>query len=399
MISLKKDVVYVKGALNGAVYDFRNGKVYQINSLACDEIEKYFKDTTYSSEYITKLAQMDLLDMSFRPNVYSPYKASPNLDMVWLEITQGCNLRCLHCYEGNTHFVSKKTILLSKWIDVINQLSKLNIKRVVVIGGEPCVSPFLLPILSELCKYHIQTTLFTNATLLTPEQIAFIINHCDDISVKTSIYGHNARVHDLITSVNGSFDKLNNNIQLLLSHGVSVRAAVVIMKENQDYLKEIIEYVKQSGMKYARYDVIRNVFGGTQNKHTPTDPIIINSVKYTKPNFSITKDKFDNNYFYNSCWRGKLAITEEGNIIPCVFEREIIIGNVNESTIREILDSDALKMQWCHSFEKVKVCCECEFRFACKDCRPLGKGVSGNIYEKNPRCTYDPYTGKWSDIY
>ena len=42
------------------------------------------------------------------------------------------------------------------------------------------------------------------------------------------------------------------------------------------------------------------------------------------------------------------------------------------------------------------VCKDCEYRFACKDCRPLAKSVDGCQNGKNPRCKYDPYTGNWN---
>jgi predicted nucleotidyltransferase len=46
-------------------------------------------------------------------------------------------------------------------------------------------------------------------------------------------------------------------------------------------------------------------------------------------------------------------------------------------------------------FSKINTCKDCEFRFACKDCRPLAFAENANISEKTPRCTYNPYEGKW----
>lgn len=401
MYEINQDVVFVKGTLKGAIYNFNDGKVYWINGDGCEIIEKYINsrdNITNSAElkYISELASMELLDTTFYIKNYKPEKSIPALEMAWLEITQGCNLKCLHCYEGNLHYSSNKGLKLKEWLNIIDELSSLRVKRVVVIGGEPCISPFLPYILKKLCDCNIPTTLFTNATLLSDELMDLIISNSNIIRVKVSIYGHNSVVHDRITTVKGSFNKMLRNIEYLTSHGVIVNAAVVIMKENQDYIQDIIGYVKQSEMIYTRYDVIRNVFGGTQNEHIPTNVSLINSVCQTKPNFSITKERFDNNAFYNSCWKGRIAITEDGNVLPCVFEREIICGNISNLPLSEIISSNEMQLCWCKSFDTIEYCKACEFRYACKDCRPLGKGVSGNISEKNPRCTYNPYIGEWN---
>ena len=65
-----------------------------------------------------------------------------------------------------------------------------------------------------------------------------------------------------------------------------------------------------------------------------------------------------------------------------------------KSSIKEIISSEKTQDCWNLTAEKTEVCSECEFRFACKDCRPLAEASSG-FYAKNPRCTYDVYSGEW----
>ena len=115
------------------------------------------------------------------------------------------------------------------------------------------------------------------------------------------------------------------------------------------------------------------------------------SAHFTK----ISKERFDKAVFANTCWSGKIVISEDGSVYPCVFERDIVLGNVKEQSITEIIHSTTLENCWNHCFKKVNICKECEFRFACKDCRPLAKSIHGNLDEKNPRCTYDVYNGVW----
>lgn len=401
MIEISKDIIYIRGAVKGAIYNFNDKNLYWINKESCELIEKsiYKKDCLLSqeeTEYITKLKEMNLFDDAYKAGeVKFKSDTSMKLELAWLEITQGCNCKCLHCYQGEEHIVTSNRLQINDWIDIIRELKQLDVSRVVVIGGEPCIYKDITAILKELTDNQIMTTLFTNATLIDDELSNLIVENKDYIKLKVSLYGKTKETHDKITQQIGSFDKLVANVKKLTSCGVRVDVAVVVMRENQDVIEGIDEFIKSLGAYYSKFDVIRNVFGGTQNQHTPTNKEIINSVKFCCPKFKAGKKRFIDNITKNSCWHGKIAITDNGDVIPCVFERDIVYGNVKQQSLDDIIHSKTLGDFWNMSFAYVEKCKDCEFRYACKDCRPLGKSVNGNLHEKNPRCCYNPYTGEW----
>jgi hypothetical protein len=47
--------------------------------------------------------------------------------------------------------------------------------------------------------------------------------------------------------------------------------------------------------------------------------------------------------------------------------------------------------------DKIDVCCGCEFRYLCFDCRPDASGLSANMLSKPWNCTYLPAEGQWSN--
>lgn len=402
MLEVFDNVVYVRGAQKGAIYDFTTGKVYWINSNSCNLIEKIaFSDNSLSNEeleYISQLEKNRLYQTGYKIHEYYPQlDVKPKLELAWLEIIQACNCKCLHCYQGNEHISAGPVLSLAEWKKVICELNELDVSRIVVIGGEPCIHEDLREILLELCKYKIRTTLFTNATCITLGLKDLLIQNRNNISVKVSLYGDNSATHDLITQSKGSFDKLVKNIKSLTANGVTVDIAVVAMRENQDNLENIQEFIQLIGANYSKFDVIRNVFGGTQNQHTPTSQKIISNSMFSYPNFKTNKTRFARNCFQNSCWYGKIAITDNGDVLPCVFERNIIYGNIKDNSLKDILKSPPLETSWNLSFDSIEYCKDCEFRYACKDCRPLGISVKGDIATKNPRCKYNPYLGKWGE--
>lgn len=401
MEQISNNVFFVQGHKNGAIYNLGSSEVFSINDVACKIIHRALAHEVLSDaelDYVSLLKKNGLWSDSFSPSdILSEIANEPEVfDVVWLEITQACNMRCLHCYEGCNHIAASnsKRLSLDEWKNIIDQIARLGTKRVVVIGGEPTIDARIVNFLEYLGETGLKTTLFTNASFKNTELVDVIYKY--NIRVKFSIYGHTPEIHDLITCHPGSFQRLVNNIKNLLVRDISVTAAIVLMRENEDYKDEIDAFVKSLGITHYKFDVIREVYSGTQTIHNPLRPEIIKLGKITEPFFNLSANRFKLFYKKNTCWNKKLVVTETGVVLPCVFARSEEIGNLRNATLEEVLNSSALKHYWGYSFDNVNMCKECEFRYACKDCRPLAMAVRGNIEDKNPRCCYNPLNGEWS---
>ena len=400
MKEIASKVFFLQGHKNGAIYNLNTSEVYSINDVACKIVCNAIEHKPLSSadeDYLAQLRQNNLWADSFSPsNLFEKqHTVRENFDVVWLEITQACNMRCIHCYEGCAHIAAPKDqrLELTEWKDLVDQVAELGAKRVVVIGGEPTIDKNNKAILTYLGQKELKTTLFTNASFNDEELIRIILNY--NIRVKFSIYGHTSKVHDAITGHPGSFARLVQNIQQLLARGASVSAAIILMRENEAFKKDIEEFIVSLGITHYKFDVIREVFSGTQSNHIPILPETIKLAKISEPYFVLTEERFLLFSDKNTCWNRKLVITETGTVLPCVFSRNTIIGNVRNSSLKTLLESSELKYYWNFSFMNVIPCNECEFRYACKDCRPLAMSLRGNISDKNPRCCYNPITGEW----
>lgn len=401
MYELNKNVYAVKGAKNAAIYNLNDGNVFSVNDKAWDMIERIVThgDKSCNNEEITflnSLKQAGLFSDDFSPRQASPpSKSNTELNFVWLELTEACNLRCLHCYEGNTHQGSSNELSTAQCERLLDDVYALGCRKIQFTGGECCLRNDL----GHLIKYarHLgidDITVFTNATLLTDE----IIDTIADVKAKVrfSLYGYDAKTHDSITCVSGSFDKTVKNVKKLLDCSVHVSPAVVLMRQNETALTDIKRFIQSLGLTYSGYDVIRHVYGGTQSKFTPLNPKISEAKDRKSPSFNISKNKFCRALYHNTCWSGKIAITPSGDVIPCIFARSLILGNIKNTPLKNIIFSDSVQQCWDLDFSKIETCKDCEFRFACKDCRPMGMSTSNNIFAKNPRCHYDPYSGTWT---
>jgi radical SAM protein with 4Fe4S-binding SPASM domain len=96
---------------------------------------------------------------------------------------------------------------------------------------------------------------------------------------------------------------------------------------------------------------------------------------------------------YNKCFSSKIYIDCELNVYPCVMERRICHGSIAEDlSIQDVLQNEIISL----NKDKVEGCSDCEYRYACYDCRP--DSISDDIKTNPWYCSYDPYNGEWQDI-
>lgn len=238
--------------------------------------------------------------------------------------------------------------------------------------------------------------IFTNGTLIskrTAERIKEL-----GIQIAISIYSSIPEIHDRVTQTPGSYEKTMRVIHLLKEAGVPIRAAIVVMKQNQDTIENTLEMVRDLGLNISGPDIVRPSGRGQDVETVPNIAALLKYGLVTRPNFSTDPTSFRRNQLYHPCLAGKLAITTDGKVIPCIFSRDKTVGDLRKIDLEDILASEEVEEKWKLTKDDVLVCRDCEYRYACFDCCPLAKGSScRKDYSSSPfpRCTYDPYEGEW----
>jgi SPASM domain peptide maturase of grasp-with-spasm system len=98
---------------------------------------------------------------------------------------------------------------------------------------------------------------------------------------------------------------------------------------------------------------------------------------------------------YNGCLNRKIAIDVDGNIKNCPSMARVY-GNVSDMPLSHALGALGFKDPWHITKDSVRICRDCEYRYACSDCRAYLQNP-GDLYSKPLKCGYDPYTGQWED--
>jgi radical SAM protein with 4Fe4S-binding SPASM domain len=419
--ALKKNCVLVKGNLNSALYDLTREQVYSLNPTASrivdlvnerSRIKEIVEEVTDCPEaekevieFLNTLVKKGIARISgsaIKTRRLTLSKPRRKLHFMWLEITPRCNLRCLHCYASSgPHSSLQKNqnhtepeLSTSDWLKIIEDGARIGCRDIQFIGGEPLLKKdiYLLMQRAKDCGYQY-IELYTNATRLQEKDIKFLA--AIDVKVATTVYSCNQKTHDKITGVKGSYQKTLQAIKKMLEQKIPTRVAVIAMKQNQGELKETLTFLDGLGVRTGCPDPVRPSGRGKDMEIIP-DRLPEEYSKITcKPNFTINKKEFIRNHFYNPCWAGKIAVIANGDVLPCIFARDHTAGNLKGMTLKELIASHKLKELWGITKDKVERCKDCEYRYACNDCRPLAYGQSGNLYAEYPRCTYDPYNVEW----
>jgi len=99
------------------------------------------------------------------------------------------------------------------------------------------------------------------------------------------------------------------------------------------------------------------------------------------------------NKLYNGCLNRKIAIDEDGYIKNCPSMARAFGHHRDMSLLRVALDNQ-FRHLWSINKDKIKQCQDCEFRYACTDCRAYLEDPH-DILSKPLKCGYDPYKGRW----
>ncbi len=415
---LKEGVYFIPGVKRAAVCDTGTGNVYSINETAKRIILGEIKDPEFSEQ----LRQMNLMDDKAVPT----QRENPNfqLDFVWFEIvSDDCNERCLHCYADSMPQTYRKRLLnenlssqeltvstlkaatklpAQRWRELIDESYNLGCRATQFIGGEPFIwkgqngeSVLDLAEYARTLGYEF-IEIFTNATQITPNKVTRIKEL--GLNIAVSLYSDNPEVHDQITRTPGSFRKTTQALEVLRLAQVPTRVETVLMKPNQQTAESTGNFIQQMEFSHRAPDVLRPKGRGDDSALQPDPESLVRYGLILGPDFSAQPDFFQRSVEGHNCLAGKITITDNGNVLPCIFSREQIVGNVRTRNLAKVLEGKIQDI-WQTTKDDVLVCQDCEYRYVCFDCRPISEGAScGNgQYETAPypRCTYNPYEGKW----
>ncbi|MEE9217623.1 MAG: PqqD family peptide modification chaperone [Acidobacteriota bacterium] len=311
-----------------------------------------------------------------------------------MELTERCNLRCVHCYAGSGPGLKDGPMRTGDHLRVLREAAAAGCRRVQFNGGEALLDADLPLLVDEARALGFGwIEVYSNATLLNAERVRFLRRR--GVCVAVSFYSHHPHVHEAITQVPGSFRRTVAGIRALVGEGVPVRAGIIRMRLNQDDVEGATNLLVSLGVprQSIAVDEVRPAGRGCGDSLVPSG----GGTRMTSPSTgAYLQQEGDGTMGCRTCWSGKIAVAPSGEVYPCIFSRQLASGNVLQDALQAVIEGEALQDLWSIDKGQIPVCRDCEFRYGCFDCRALALKQTGQLRSKPPSCTYDPYAGLWA---
>ncbi len=188
------------------------------------------------------------------------------LNQIYFYLTEGCNLRCRHCWIAPKYQTTGKSygvLDLDLFKSIIEQAKPLGLTGVKLTGGEPLLHPQIQEILEYIQAQDLGLTVETNGVLCTPglaQQMAV----CKDPFVSVSLDGAEAETHEWVRGVAGCFDEAMDGISSLVEVGFRPQIIMSVMRPNKDQIEQVVRLAERSGAGSVKFNIVQPMARGSK---------------------------------------------------------------------------------------------------------------------------------------
>jgi len=173
-----------------------------------------------------------------------------------------CNLRCRHCWinppYSSTRSLKSDELAMSAIIAALDECRELGMGSVKITGGEPFARQDIFELLEYLKKNGVRIDMETNAVLIRgPEAKA--LKEAGVRQVAVSLDGPDARTHEYLRGVNGSFDDALKGIGALIKEKLSVQIITCLWKGNIDRVKDTVLLAASLGASSVKINPVHAI--------------------------------------------------------------------------------------------------------------------------------------------
>lgn len=243
-------------------------------------------------------------------------------ESVTFELTYGCNLRCVHCYNP-THKALPQELSREEILSILDQIADLGVLHLYFTGGEPLVRPDALEIYAHAKRLGLVLHLLTNATRITPA-VAETLQGLAFDNIAVSIYGATPSAYEKVTGIPGSYEQFRRGLECLAARQLPVFVRMPVMIENAHEVWEARDLVEGMGLKFQYcLDIVAKNNGDAAPLAHRLDPAakvridreFLDASHLEPPELACA----ENGPFIDcSCGRNRFAITPYGEMNLCI---------------------------------------------------------------------------------
>ena len=182
-----------------------------------------------------------------------------SLQCLYFYLTEGCNLRCRHCWIAPKHQRNERTdccLPVEVLLDVAHQALPLGLTRIKLTGGEPFLHPGIDRILEAIRDMPVDLVVETNGVLCT-EKITLLLARCRNTFVSLSLDGAFAETHDWVRRIDGSFEAAQVAIRRLSDAGVRTQVVFTLLRRNNREIPALVHLCETLRVESIKFNVLQ----------------------------------------------------------------------------------------------------------------------------------------------
>lgn len=356
---------------------------------------------THAEPFLSALTTEGMLWWSNQKIAWWPQP--PPVFILW-NITNRCNLRCLHCAVGSGA-PGNDELSLEECKKFIDDAAAYGVNYLILSGGEPLVRRDFFSIADYAYEKGITFQLATNGTLITKEKARHLASL--DACAHVSLDAVNPRTHDQFRQSSGAWKRTTEGIRHLVDAGVPVIVGAVVTRMNIREIPDLYRFSDQLGdvtfrilpfIPYGRGKDQQDLEVTPQEMRTLAATLL--EMKKTMKNdlvsmefectFGETPEERPDPHSHIGC-AGAISYCEvmaDGSVFPCSFFDGVKTENIREIPFPWIWENS----RFLNYFRSLTVsdikgsCQKCNWLSQCRGSCIAANFIHGDIFQSNCHC-------------
>ncbi len=357
------------------------------------------------------------------PSLYSASDFGHSPLMFYYEITQACDLVCLHCRASAQKDPHHDQLSHEQSKALISQVAQFpKPPHLVLTGGDPLKRPDLFELIRHAASVGLQVALTPSATPLATFEAFKAAKEAGVGGLGISLDGADAETHDAFRGWTGSFERTREMLANARRLELPVQVNTSITRRNFHQIDALAELLSDQGINMWSVFFLIPVGRGIEQEritaeeyevaferlwnHARTKPF---SVKTTEaPHYRRFVLEREGNPLAGPSGgtphgrpgrsraplgigdgKGIMFVSQNGEIFPAGFlpvkcgqfpENSVVDVYQNSEVFKALRDPDHFRGR----------CGICEYRYVCGGSRSRAFAVTGDYLETEPDCVYVP---------
>jgi Fe-coproporphyrin III synthase len=340
--------------------------------------------------------------------------------VVMWNLTRRCNLACQHCYMDASPD-ARDEITLEEGIHLVDDLAKLEIPILIFTGGEPLLSRNFYALAFHAREMGLRTVISTNGTLITPE-VARLLAEAGIRYVGVSLDSALPERHDIFRGVSGAYARALQGLKNARDAGLKTGLRITLTSDNWQDVPVLLNLaVEENIPRFCLYHLVPTGRGAgmadrdvtPEQRRSVIRLLAEAAVELKDKNIEIltTDSPMDGAYLLEllkddpprqeyvrklltnagGCSTGvKVAnINHQGDVHPCHFMPQVVVGNIRERSFRDIwIDHPTPELQALRDIKSSLkgACGKCDYRELCGGCRQKAYYYHQDLLAEDPTC-------------